>query len=165
MILRAAKTLLVFAVALFYSFVVFNNLTDYNSNYQFVRHVLMMDSTFPGNQGMWRAMNSPAVHTIFYLAIISWEFVTMILCWWGAVRLARAIRQIPAAFHQAKRIAVAGLTLSLLMWLVAFLSVGGEWLLMWQSKTWNGQETAFRNFTMIGIVLLFLALPDAEQQP
>jgi predicted small integral membrane protein len=165
MTLRAAKILLVFAVALLYSFVVFNNLTDYNSNFQFVRHVLMMDSTFPGNHGMWRAMNSPTVHTIFYLAIIAWEFVTMILCWWGAVRLACALRGTPAAFHQAKRIAVAGLTLSLLMWLVAFLSVGGEWFLMWQSKTWNGQEAAFRNFAVIGIVLLFVALPDAEQQP
>jgi predicted small integral membrane protein len=66
MTLRIAKMLLVFAVAGFYSFVVFNNTTDYQSNYQFVRHVLMMDSTFPGNRGMWRALNSPAWHTFFY---------------------------------------------------------------------------------------------------
>ena len=44
MTLRVAKMLLVFAVALFYTFVVLNNTTDYDSNYQFVRHVLMMDS-------------------------------------------------------------------------------------------------------------------------
>jgi predicted small integral membrane protein len=165
MTLRVAKTSLVFAVALFYSFVVFNNLTDYNSNYQFTRHVLMMDSTFPGNHGMWRAMNSPTVHTIFYLSIIAWEFVTMILCWWGGLRLSRALRATPAAFHLAKRIAVAALTLSLLMWLVAFLSIGAEWFLMWQSKTWSGHDAAFRMFTVVGITLVFLALPDAEQQP
>ena len=57
MTLRVAKTLLVLAVAGYYTLVVFDNLTDYDSNYQFVRHVLMMDSTFPGNHGMWRAMN------------------------------------------------------------------------------------------------------------
>jgi predicted small integral membrane protein len=51
------------------------------------------------------------------------------------------------------------------MWLVAFLSVGAEWFLMWQSKSWNGQEAAFRMFTVIGIVLLLLALPDGETQP
>ena len=45
---RAAKIALVFAVAIYYSFVVFNNLTDYDSNYQFVRHTLTMDTTFPG---------------------------------------------------------------------------------------------------------------------
>jgi predicted small integral membrane protein len=165
MILRAAKTSLVFAVALFYTLVVFNNLSDYDSNYQFIRHVLMMDSTFPGNHGIWRAVNSPAVHTIFYVAIIAWESLTMILCWWGAVRLVRAMRETATAFHLAKRVAIVGLTLSMLMWLVAFLTIGAEWFLMWQSKTWNGQEAAFRMFTVVGIVLLFLALPESEQQP
>ena len=47
---------------------------------------------------------------------------------------------------------------------VAFLSVGGEWFLMWQSKNWNGQDAAFRMFTVIGIVLLFLVQQDVEEQ-
>ena len=51
MILRAAKTLLVLAVALYYTLLVLNNTTDYDSNFQFIRHVLMMDSTFPNNSG------------------------------------------------------------------------------------------------------------------
>lgn len=67
MTLRAAKFLLVAAVAVFYSLLVVDNITDYDSNYQFVRHVLMMDSTFPGNHAMWRARNEPVVHTVFYL--------------------------------------------------------------------------------------------------
>jgi predicted small integral membrane protein len=165
MTLRIAKMLLVFAVAGFYSFVVLNNTTDYESNHQFVRHVLMMDSTFPGNRGMWRALNSPAWHTFFYASIIVWEAITMFLCWWGGLNLARALRSSAIAFHQAKRIAIAALTCALLMWLVAFLSVGGEWFLMWQSKSWNGQDAAFRTFTVVGIVLLLVAQPDSEGQP
>ena len=165
MTLRAAKTLLVFGVALFYLLVVLNNTTDYNSNYQFVRHVLMMDSTFPGNRGMWRAINSPALHTAFYLSVITWEALTMILCWVGAVKLGLGLRGTVAAFHRAKRVAILGLTLGLLMWLVAFLSVGGEWFLMWQSKSWNGQDAAFRMFTVVGIVLVLVALPEVEGQP
>jgi len=165
MILRAAKIVLVFAVGAFYSFVVLNNTTDYDSNFQFVRHVLMMDSTFPANHAMWRALSRPAWYTVFYLSIIAWEIVTMILCWWGGLRLARALHATAAAFHRAKRVAITGLALGLLMWLVAFLSVGGEWFLMWQSKTWNGQEAAFRMFTVIGIVLLLVAQPEAEGQP
>jgi len=124
-----------------------------------------MDSTFLGNRGMWRAVNSPAWHTFFYLAIITWETVSMLLCWLGAFIMARALRKTPAAFHQAKRIAIAALTFSLLMWFVVFLSVGGEWFLMWQSKMWNGQDAAFRMFTVIGIVLLFVAQPETEAQP
>ena len=50
---RIAKIFLLAGIALFYTLVVFNNLTDFDSNYQFVRHVLAMDTTFPGNRGMW----------------------------------------------------------------------------------------------------------------
>ena len=52
-------------VAIFYTLVVFNNIIDYDSNCQFVRHVLMMDSSFPENRGIWRALNSPWLHTTF----------------------------------------------------------------------------------------------------
>ncbi|HUE42653.1 MAG TPA: DUF2165 domain-containing protein [Candidatus Sulfotelmatobacter sp.] len=162
MILRIAKTLLVFAVAFYYTLVVLNNITDYDSNFQFIRHVLMMDSTFPNNSAMWRAINSPAIHTFFYITIIVWESLTMILCWWGGIQLARGLKTAAPAFHQAKTVAIAALTLSLLMWLVAFLTIGADWFLMWQSQKWNGQEAAFRTFTMVGIVLVFLAMKDDE---
>jgi predicted small integral membrane protein len=165
MTLRTIKTLLVFGVAVFYTLVVFNNLTDYGSNYEFVRHVMMMDSTLPGNRGMWRAINSPLLHTAFYWTIIAWETLIMILCWWGGVRLAQSLHGTAAAFHLAKRVSLIALMLSLLLWLVAFLSIGGEWFLMWQSKTWNGQDAAFRMFTVVGIVLLLVARPDTEDQP
>lgn len=165
MTLRVSKVLLVFGVALFYTFVVFNNVTDYDSNYQFVRHVLMMDSTFPGNRGMWRAINTPGLHTAFYLSIIAWEAVTMVLCWWAGVRMSMALRGSATEFHQAKSTAALALTLGLLMWLVAFLDVGAEWFLMWQSKSWNGQDAAFRMFAVIGIVLLLVVQHDHELEP
>ncbi len=165
MIVRVSKLLLVAGIALNYSLVVFNNLTDFDSNYEFVKHVLSMDSTFPGNHGMWRAMPSPTFHLVFYLSIIAWECATTILLWWGAANLFRALRGSAAAFHRAKRVAVMALTLSMLMWLVAFLSVGAEWFLMWQSRTWNGQEAAFRMFVVVGVVLLLLLQPETEGQP
>lgn len=165
MITRTAKILLLAGVALFYTLVVFNNLTDFDSNYEFVRHVLSMDTTFPGNNGMWRAMRSPAWHLTFYVGIICWEIATTILLWWGCAALMRAVRLSAAEFNAVKRVPVMALTLSLLMWLVAFLSVGGEWFLMWQSPTWNGQEAAFRNFAVAGLVLLLLLQPDTEHQP
>jgi len=154
--LRVSKTVLVFAIAVFYTFLVLNNITDYGSNYEFVRHVLMMDSTFQGNHGMWRAVNSPLVHTVFYIGIIAWESVTMLLCWWAGVRLLKSYRADGAQFAAALNVAMVALTTSLLMWLVAFLAVGGEWFLMWQSKIWNGQEEAFRMFAVVGVVLLIV---------
>jgi predicted small integral membrane protein len=165
MMTRMAKLLLVAGVALFYTLVVINNLTDFDSNYQFVRHVLMMDSTFPGNRGMGRALTSPWMHIAFYASIIAWEITTTILLWWGVAGLVRAVRKGAAQFNAAKRVAIVALTVSLLMWLVAFYTVGGEWFLMWQSHTWNGQDPAFRNFAMFALVLLFVVQPDVDSQP
>lgn len=165
MSLRTIKSALVFGVAIFYSFVVFNNVTDYNTNYQFERHVMMMDSTYPGNHEMWRAINTPLWHTAFYVSIIAWETLTMILCWWGGLLMVRALRGTVSAFNHAKRVSLVALALSLTMWLVVFLSVGGEWFLMWQSKSWNGQEEAFRMFTVVGIVLVVVAQPEIADQP
>jgi len=165
MTIRVAKMLLVFSVAFFYFLIFLNNVTDYDSDYQFVRHVIMMDTTSPGNHGMWRAIQSPWVHTAFYASIIGWEALSMLLCLAAGMKLAGALRESAAMFNEAKRWAVIALTVSLLQWLVAFLIVGGEWFLMWQSKDWNGQEAATRMFIVIGIALLFVAQPDTEEQP
>ena len=164
MITRAAKLLLLAGVGLYYTLVVFNNLTDFDSNYQFVRHVLSMDSTFPGNHGMWRAITSPIVIQVFYLSIIAWEIVTTLLVWWGVAAMLGGFRGTAVGFNSAKRVAIAALTLSMTMWLVAFLSVGAEWFLMWQSHTWNGQDAAFRMFAIVGLVLVILLQPDCDAQ-
>ena len=165
MITRLAKTSLLAGIALFYTLIVFNNITDFDSNFQFVRHVLSMDSTFPGNHGMWRAMPSEASHMVFYISIITWEAATMVLLWWGVAKLLQTLRRPPREFIAAKRLALIALTLSMLMWLVAFLDIGAEWFLMWQSRTWNGQEAAFRMFAVVGLVLLIVMQPENEHQP
>jgi len=162
MLIRLSKAALVASSALFLLIVVFNNLTDYDSNFQFVRHVLGMDTTFPGNQGMWRAINSPAIHHAFYASIILWEFAAGALLTAGAWKLWQARAASASAWQNAKSLAIAGLTLSMLQWFVAFITVGGEWFLMWQSGTWNGQNAAFRMFAILGLILLFLHQRDDE---
>lgn len=157
---RWAKILLLAAIAFYFTLVVFNNVTDFESNYQFVRHVLSMDSTFAGNRGMWRAIHSPALQLTFYLGVIAWETVNAALGWWGVVSMLRALRASEVEFVQAKRVGIAALTSGMLLWFVAFTTVGGEWFLMWQSATWNGQEAAFRLFVSEGVVLVMMLLQD-----
>ncbi|HMO63839.1 MAG TPA: DUF2165 domain-containing protein [Verrucomicrobiota bacterium] len=132
---RHAKTALVAAVAAFMALVVWNNLADYGSNLAFVRHVLLMDTTFPDNRLRWRALGAEWMHHAFYAAIIVWEF------------------------------AAVALTVNLLLWFGAFLLVGGEWFVMWQSETWNGQDAAFRMFAVVGLILLFVRAPEIAVVP
>ena len=162
MILRLSKIALLAAVAFFFTLVVFNNTTDYNSNFQFVRHVLMMDSTFPANRGMWRALNPAWIHAFFYGSIIATEAAIAVLSWWGVVRLLQARHSPQVDFQRAKDIGIAALTLGCLLWSVAFISIGGEWFLMWQSKSWNGQDAAFRMFTILALTLLYLTAREPE---
>ena len=165
MIVRLSKCTLLLGIALYFTLVVFNNTTDYESNHQFVQHVLKMDSTFAGNRAMGRAIDSPRMHTLFYLSIICWEAVTGALCWWGAARMIRQLKAPASVFERAKSVAIVALTLGCMLWLVAFLTIGAEWFLMWQSATWNGQQAAFRMFVVLALILIYIAMPDQEAGP
>ena len=54
------------------------------------------------------------------------------------------------------------MTIGFGLWFVGFTVIAGEYFAMWQSKVWNGQETAFRVATEILGVLIFVSLPDGE---
>jgi predicted small integral membrane protein len=159
---RWAKILLLAAIALFFTLVAFTNITDFDTNYQFVRHVLAMDTTFPDSHTTWRAIRSPAIHLAFYIGIILWETLSAILGWTGTIALFRARHAPSAAFATAKRTGTLALTAGLLLWLLAFTTIGGEWFLMWQSRDWNGQQAAFRMFTTEALILILFLLPDPE---
>ena len=160
MTLRHCKIIVTALSSVFLLVVVFNNTTDPNSNYQFVRHVLSMDTTFPGNAGTYRAIHAPVLHKAFYATIIGWEALCCALIGAGTLRLWKA-RGAPAAdWKRAKVLASIGLTASLVQWYFAFMTVGGEWFLMWQSRVWNGQDAAFRMFAFVGLSLLFLNQAD-----
>ena len=160
--IRAAKAALVAAVALFASLVAFGNVTDYDTNFVFVQHVLSMDTIFQFSTIKYRAITSPALHHAAYAVIIAAEIATAVLCWIGAVMLARALRADAAVFNRSKTYAVVGLTLGFLLWQVGFMSIGGEWFGMWQSQQWNGVPSAFRFLMTIIAVLIFVVLPDQE---
>jgi predicted small integral membrane protein len=162
MAFRLCKILLAANSVLFLALVVFNNTTDYDSNYHFVQHVLSMDTTFPGNSGRWRAISNPTVQRLGYAGIILWEAACGVLIGLGTWRLWVARKAPAAAWNKAKALAAVGLTLSLIQWYTGFVTIGGEWFLMWQSKIWNGQDAAFRMFAMMALSLIFLALPDPE---
>ena len=162
LILRAAKIAMVAAIAAFATVVAFGNITDYDTNFVFVQHVLSMDTVFPRSSITWRAISSPALHHVAYAIIIAAEALTAVLCWIGAARLLQQLRAPAGAFNRAKAFSVAGLTLGFLTWQFGFMTVGGEWLGMWMSSQWNGVPSAFRFVMVIIAVLIFVAVPDGE---
>ena len=163
-LVRLCKIALVGSVAFFFSLVAYGNIADYDANWQFVQHVLSMDTVFPTTTIKYRAIDAPALQTAAYVLVIAVETITAILCWIGAARLLLA-SGVAATFNRAKGFAVAGLTLGFLVWQVGFLSIGGEWFGMWMSEKWNGVPDAFRFFVTILMVLIYLVVPDRADDP
>lgn len=160
--IRLCKIALLAVTALFLLLVVFNNVTDYQSNFNYVEHVLSMESTFEGNKAMWRAITSPTIHHLFYWTIILWEAVACALISWGTWKLWQTRGADAATFRRAKTVAIVGLVVSMIQWYLAFLTVGAEWFLMWQSRVWNGQDAAARMFMVMGLILIFVYMKDSE---
>ena len=159
---RLVKIAMVAASAVFALLVAFNNIVDYGTNYAFVRHTLSMDTTFPGNALMARAITSPALWTIAYWLIIAAEAATGVVLAWAAIRLAVVARSHAEIFNAAKSLVLIGAGLGFLLWFGGFMVVGGEWFAMWQSKTWNGQQAAFRFYLSLLAVAIFVNQPDGE---
>ncbi|WP_109575682.1 DUF2165 domain-containing protein [Aminobacter sp. AP02] len=162
MFARISKTLMCFSLAAFTFLVVFNNITDYRSNYNFVQHVLSMDTTFPGNALMYRAITSETLWHMGYWLIIAGEAAACVLFAQSALALFRARHGTAATFNKAKNLVHAAAGVGFMVWFFGFMVVGGQWFVMWQSDSWNGQDAAFRFYTAILAVLIYVVLPDSE---
>ena len=160
--MRLSKILLTATIALWLALVAFGNITDYGSNLVFVQHVLAMDSIFPDAGIHYRAIHAPLLQHAAYVLIIATETLAAVLCGAGGWRMWRARRAPAATFRRAGRLAVAGLTVGVLLWLGGFMAVGGEWFGMWMSTQWNGLASAFRFVVVLLAALVYLGQRDGE---
>lgn len=160
MALRLSKITVLFIIAANMTLVASNNVFDYNSNYEFVQHVMSMDTTFPDNALMWRSVNSSFWWNLCYILIILTEFAIAVLCWIGLAKMFKYRKHDFKEFNSAKSFAVAGLTLSLLLYGFVFITIAGEWFLMWQSARWNGEQSALKMVLMAGVALIFISTKD-----
>jgi len=162
MLARYAKIAMTLGLALFAFVVAFSNVTDYGANYPFVQHVLSMDTTFKDPAVTYRAITAPWAWTAGYWLIIAGEALTCVLFALAGRRMFAARGQAAAIFNRSKALVHLAALAGFLVWFAGFMVLGGEWFLMWQSETWNGQEAAFRFYVTILLVLVYVIQPDAE---
>ncbi|PBP83429.1 hypothetical protein CCL16_17255 [Pseudomonas syringae] len=154
--LRFSQATLVVFIFFYLLLVGYNNMVDYGSNFAFVQHVLLMDIIFPSNPLASRSITNSTLHHVVYWIIISGEIASGVLCFLGGLRLFRNIRSENSIFTKKKNLAIAGLTIGIVLWFFGFMTIAGEWFLMWQSQKWNGQQAAFRLIVCMGVVLIYL---------
>jgi predicted small integral membrane protein len=161
MMIRQSKILCVLAIAFFCFLVALGNITDYYVNFSEVKQAMMMTELSPYSLIRYRAVTNPIYQHSAYLVIIGMEVLTTILCFLGTWQLFRMRQATAQEFNDAKKWAVAGLTLGFLTWHVFFMSVAGEWFGIWMSPTLRGGLTsAFQIYiTNLG-VLIYLIQKD-----
>lgn len=158
--LRLLQAFTLFSAGLFGLFVFLGNLMDYDSNFQFVQHVLSMDTTFDGNSLMWRAITAPWVWTLAYIGIIVAEGVFAALALIGAVKLFLRRNADAATYDKARGWGYAAYALGFAIWFIGFIVIGSEWFAMWQSAIWNGKDTAMGIVTLWAGFAVLLALNE-----
>ncbi len=162
--LRLLQAFTLFSAGLYGLFVFMGNLMDYDSNYQFVKHVLSMDTTFEGNALMWRAITIPWVWTVGYIGIIVAEAAFAALGLIGGIKLFLRRSADTATFNRAKSWGYGAYGVGFLIWFIGFIVIGSEWFAMWQSSTWNGKDTAMPLAILWAGFAVLLALGDTESE-
>jgi predicted small integral membrane protein len=132
---------------------------DYGSNYEFVKHVFAMDTTFPGNDLMWRAITNNTIVNLAYWGIIAAEGTVAVLGWIAAAKMCRNLSKSSDEFNKAKIIGFYAFLLAIAIWFIGFICVGSEWFAMWQSEAWNGKQTAMDLVEVLGIFLVIYMMP------
>lgn len=161
--LRLLQALTVFSAGLFGLFVFAGNLMDYDSNFQFVKHVFSMDTTFEGNALMWRAIDNTVIHHIAYIGIIVAEGAFALFGLVGGVKLFLARHADLETYDRARGWGYAAYGLGIVIWFIGFIVIGSEWFAMWQSEIWNGKDTAMPLAILWGAFAALLALNDANR--
>lgn len=149
---RSPLILLMLGWGLLHLLVAFGNLSDYETNFAFVKHVLSMDTIFPESNVGYRAINAPWVHHMFYVFIILLESLIAFFALKAAAGFYQNRNTDTDTFSKQKSAAYVAIALGVVLWFIAFSIIGAEWFSMWQSADWNAVDTAQRLLTIDAIL-------------
>ncbi|PHV12901.1 DUF2165 family protein [Chitinimonas sp. BJB300] len=161
---RLTKGVLAISIGFFGLLVASGNMLDFNSNWQFVQHVLAMDSMEPWFSSpvlQARAIANVGLQQAFYIAIICGELTFGLLCsLGGGCILIGTLMHTKANFLlRGKSCFTLGCLIAILVWYTGFAVIGGEYFAMWANK-WNGQMKAYAFIGFILLSLMYISQPE-----
>lgn len=157
-LIRYSKVILMAYISFFGLLVMYSNFTDYATNYEYVGHVLSMDTTRENLNLSYRAITSPMLHHRIYWIIITLEVIYTAFCLLGTYHLYRNIHASSEDFHEAKKFAIIGLLVAMLVYYVCLQVIGVEWFNMDESQTWNAKDWARHIVDFILPLLIYVAV-------
>ncbi len=160
MIIRKIKILFSLMAGCYMGIIVFNNITDYHSNFYFLSMVTKMSDVFSYPINDWRHIDSIFLQHFFYIFIILTEITISILLVFGTNQMWKELGSDSQVFSNSMKLSNLGFSLGIFLWFFVFITIGGEWFLMWQSEKWNAQGTAFSLTICFILFLIFQNQPE-----
>jgi predicted small integral membrane protein len=159
--LRITKILLVLTVSLWGFLGAFHNVADWGGTLGAVGAVTSM-TTFEGGSEHWQATDNPAIVWAGAMFIMASKVVAAVLCLVGALNMFGARRRDSAAFGSAKRLALAGCAVAVIMLFGGFIVIAEGWFELWRSDSMRAPVlgSAFRYAGMIALIGLFVGMRD-----
>ncbi|KAB0501725.1 DUF2165 domain-containing protein [Pseudomonas moorei] len=156
--IKFSKATLMLFVSFFGLLVIYSNITDYAANYEYLSHILSMDTTHEGFRYRDRAITSPILQHRIYWMIITLEVMYTAFCIMGTYLLYKNINSNGKKFHEAKKFAIIGLLIALFLYYLCFQVIGTEWFNMDESHQWNYKDWAQHIVDFILPSLLYVAI-------
>ncbi|MBV4487387.1 DUF2165 domain-containing protein [Pseudomonas sp. SWRI153] len=157
-LIRYSKVILMAYISFFGLLVMFQNFTDYQANYNYVAHVLSMDTTNASKNVMYRSIESPMIHHRIYWFILTMEVTYTVLCLIGAYQLYRHVDASAEAFHEAKKYSIMGILVAIFIYYVCLQTVGVEWFNMDTSQSWNAKDWSRHIVDFVFPVMIYITL-------
>jgi predicted small integral membrane protein len=160
---RYLKIGLAFAVGLLALAWCLNNLLNWGMAHGAVAYTLSQADQQGYEVHLVPPIEHPLAATLVLAAIVAGEGAAGALALLGAWRMWAARRLEAGAFAAAKRPAILGAGIAVLVWFLLFQVIGGALILMGQSEGARGAlEGAFRFATYSFLTLIYLSLPEPE---
>ena len=159
--IRILKIVLALCVALMCSFYALQNVVNLQAAYSFVALMASMEghAAYPDTFGS--SITSPALIWLILWVIILSEFAAGLLAAKGAFDMWQARSDNSAGFNDAKKLAIVGAGIGVVIWFGYFHAIGGAFFQMWQTQ--GGAQPlqgAFQYAVMCGMVMIYLSMQD-----
>ena len=165
MLIRMSKIALVVFVGLQGLFSGLNNIVNFKQAISFVTGVLPMEGHAAYPNAFGPAITWPPLIVATLCVIIIGELLIAGLSFKGAYDMLRARNGPSGMFNMAKKYAVLGCAMALVVWFGMFLAVGGAYFQMWQTELGAAAMTGAFQYSMAsGIILLFVQAPDVPSE-
>ena len=161
MAIRMLKIVLTIFVSLLGIFYATQNMFNIDAAYSVISTVASMEGHNYYSNAFGPAITSPFLIYITLALIIAGEFLVGLLAAKGAMDMWQARAAKADAFNAAKKFAILGAGMALVIWFGFFTVIGGAYFQMWQTDLGNSSlEGAFQLVGSIGLVLLFINMKD-----